>query len=193
MNCAPAKNIMKDKSFVATVSALPYPYGCSGSGGLAIIAAANNVMRDMTMSVAESIPSPITAMLPESTPIRIFADESAIFPVIPIQDAIFICLFLSISNLRLQAQSFFPARPVSQNMHYVENNGNPKKYHPQIIARAALIITEKLHSQSQSQESDSIVQQPEVSLRLLILFFVFISFVFFLAHGYPFPPPKCRI
>ena len=55
-----------------------------------MILAVNRVIREVMMSLAESIPSAITARLPERIPATILSSESRAFPVIAIQDALMI-------------------------------------------------------------------------------------------------------
>ena len=52
--------------------------------------AVKRVIREVRISLAESIPSAITARLPESMPTRIFMTDNRAFPATPIQDALMI-------------------------------------------------------------------------------------------------------
>ena len=52
----------------------------------------NSVMADVATSVAESMPSPNTATLPEMSPTTIFRTDSTAFPMTPAHDALN-CIF----------------------------------------------------------------------------------------------------
>jgi hypothetical protein len=55
------------------------------------------------ISLAESIPSATTARLPEIKPATIFVTDSKAFPIIPIQDALFISCSLSAIEFKQKA------------------------------------------------------------------------------------------
>ena len=57
-------------------------------GGLLKIRAVTSVIMETIISVAESIPSPTTARLPETRPTIIFDAERTAFPIILIQEAL---------------------------------------------------------------------------------------------------------
>ena len=69
-----------DSAIVAVVSALPCPHGCSLSPGRETIVLTTSVMSAIATSVSESMPSPITARLPETFERKIFTHASARFP-----------------------------------------------------------------------------------------------------------------
>ena len=65
MSCAPAKKSMQASRVVAMVSALPCPQGWHSSAGREMIRATIRLIIAMNTSTDESMPSPITARLPE--------------------------------------------------------------------------------------------------------------------------------
>jgi hypothetical protein len=50
--------------------------------------AVNRVIRDVMISLAESIPSAMTARLPDMIPMTIFSRDKIAFPITPTQDAL---------------------------------------------------------------------------------------------------------
>jgi hypothetical protein len=57
-------------------------------GGRIMIRAVKRVIREVTISLAESIPSAITARLPEMIPMTILSRDKRAFPITPTQDAL---------------------------------------------------------------------------------------------------------
>ena len=57
--------------------------------------AVNKVIREVTISLAESIPSARTARLPDRSPMTIFRIDRKVFPTTPTQEALIIIFDLS--------------------------------------------------------------------------------------------------
>jgi hypothetical protein len=87
---APAKNRIKERTAVATVSALPCPQGCPASAGREITTDTTRDIRAISTSTEESIPSPRTARLPEWIPAPIFKAARQRFPARAVTAAVLI-------------------------------------------------------------------------------------------------------